>query len=182
MRRINRSTWTLICVGIVCIGGIVWWWTTYQDASFVPRFAIEHTDIREGHFKDVKVESVQIDNKVCTSAVFDHCQFMYTKFKDTDFSRSEMTDTVILSFSVQDCNFEHANLQRSGWIDGQWKGCNLGFADLRGVNAKQLDIIDCDLHAANLDGIDLKGCRYDTATKWPPNFNPIDSGAVPLKW
>jgi len=51
-------------------------------------------------------------------------------------------------------------------------------ADLREADLRQADIRGCDFRGANLEHADLTDAIFDSATRWPPGFDPALHGAT----
>jgi len=59
-----------------------------------------------------------------------------------------------------------------------WAGLHLGDSDLSEARLCRVDLRGADLRDCQLDGTDLRLARYDSATRWPEDFDFRSSGAV----
>lgn len=79
----------------------------------------------------------------------------------------------------------------SRFVAGGRSGLSLRGRDLRGedlrdafldnVDLSDTDLRGVDLSGASLDGAHLLGARYDAATRWPADFDPVKRGAVRVR-
>lgn len=94
-----------------------------------------------------------------------------------DLSRASLKDSLLRGCDLTEARLDHADLTR---------------ADLREATLTGASLLETTLWQADLSGADLSSCRqmvmanlrrarFDTATRWPPGFEPISAGAIPMK-
>ena len=97
--------------------------------------------------------------------------------------------------NLSGCNLIRANLfgaimNRVNLHQANLRGANLGSARLRKANLRGAvmdsanligaDLRGANLQTANLQNADLTNSEFDSDTKWPSNFDPIEAGAILL--
>jgi hypothetical protein len=76
---------------------------------------------------------------------------------------------------------------RGAWLDNAFlNGMNLQGADLREADLRNATCTYADLRDANLQGANLQGARlyivkYNRATRWPEEVDPVARGAILLE-
>jgi hypothetical protein len=82
--------------------------------------------------------------------------------------RADLSFARLSTSDLTDANLTGANL----------RGAIMNEADLSGADLSGADLSFASLIGANLDGASLIGTKYDSATKWPVNFDPKAAGAI----
>ena len=81
-------------------------------------------------------------------------------------------------------NLSNVNLSNAKLTLASLSSTNLSGADLSGVNLDHVmlfsgpDMSGANLSRANLSGADLTGVTYDSATQFPPGFDPVEAGMI----
>ena len=89
---------------------------------------------------------------------------------------------------LRDANLHGANLSFARLSAADLTGAKLTAANLRGAHLNEADLSEADLSGADLsfagligadlDGAHLRSAKYDSATRWPEDFNPESAGAI----
>ncbi len=104
--------------------------------------------------------------------------------QDYDLGRSQavgpeadLTEADLKGIELADADLHKAILTRAHLEGANLSEADLSGADLREAHLSGTNLIGADLRRAILTGADLSGAKYDYATKWPRDFDPVKAGA-----
>ncbi len=101
-----------------------------------------------------------------------------SKCVKTWFSLADLTQADLREADLSNAHFTGAKLSKARLRGASLMGASLEGADLQGADLELCDLRGVDLSRARLGGVRLLGARYDLATRWPINFEPLLHGAV----
>ncbi len=136
--------------------------------------ATEHApDWLGGDLRDAVLDDIEFDGGVTgpdtslAGASLKRCDFYWLLAHDMDFAGADLEDCVFRGCALSAANFTGARLVRTRFAKD-----NLGGrTDLSGAN----------LAGALIVGADFRGAEYDTATQFPPRFDPAAYGLCKAK-
>ena len=82
---------------------------------------------------------------------------------------------------LQDGSLRSARLDNACLNDLNLRGADLSEADLRNATLTYTDLRDANLKGANLQGARLYLAKYNQATLWPEDVDPMTRGALRLE-
>jgi uncharacterized protein YjbI with pentapeptide repeats len=127
------------------------------DDARLDRADLRYADLGEASLVRAKLNGVNLDAAALTP--------------DVDLSRADLSNASAradLSFAVLfKANLVGIRLAPANLQGADFTGADLQFADLRGANLRGANLVSAvNLHQAK----DLSLVRYDSSTRWPPNF------------
>jgi uncharacterized protein YjbI with pentapeptide repeats len=103
-------------------------------------------------------------------------------------SGKDMHGSLLTGADLSSADLRGANLSFARLSASDLTGADLTAANLRGAHLNEADLSEADLSGAdlsfagligaNLNGASLIGTKYDSATKWPEDFDFRHSGAI----
>jgi uncharacterized protein YjbI with pentapeptide repeats len=131
-----------------------------------PGTVLEGADVRDAHWRGVRLRGV----------TFRQCRLGLADLRGAD-----LTDCRFVRCDLVEACLDHACLARTTWIDVSLYDGGLFSADLRRATLIRVDLCDCSLGWARLDGADFTRCDperlepaesiYDRFTRWPAGFD-----------
>jgi phosphoribosylglycinamide formyltransferase-1 len=125
---------------------------------------VEEVDLRRANFAHCEVEVLVLSDADLRGADFTGADLYWTYMY-----RSNCEGSTFRGARLAGVALEEANLRGVDFRDAYLSYDNLGGAT---------SVEDSDLTGAQLDGADLRGCRYSTQTIFPDGFDPDRSGMV----
>lgn len=108
--------------------------------------------------------------------------------REHDLRRADLRGWTLVDVDLSEVDLSHARLRRADLQDASLARARLDYADLSGANLRGADLdgvtfLETDLGGADLRGVDLRragqlpmanlrGCKTDQTTRWPPDFDP----------
>jgi uncharacterized protein YjbI with pentapeptide repeats len=153
-------------------------------------------------FDDKALDGANFEDAVLTGAHFQHASLKGANFKEADvtdawftgadLTNADFTNAIMGKFTYfAESNLNGAKMAGIEFKGGQFYNCKMqgtdlrntkGLRDLRGVDMRGADLRGANLikgtEPAGIDGIKLKGAKYDSRTRWPEGFDVEGSGAV----
>lgn len=145
------------------------------------------------HFVQAQLESINLEQKKIydvelIKANLRNVNFENASLNQSDFRESSIANANFKFASINNVNFSHANLQDSKFslailTNVKFIGACLKNTSLYCAELKEVDFSYADLRSAYMSGIDLSEVNlqkafYDTNTKFPPEFNPVQAGMI----
>jgi hypothetical protein len=105
-----------------------------------------------------------------------------------DLRRADLRGWALAGVDLSEVDLSHARLRRADLQGASLARARLDYADLSGADLRGADLdgvtfLETDLGGADLRGVDLRhagqlpmanvrGCKTDQTTRWPPGFDP----------
>ena len=140
--------------------------------------------------------SAEFDNVDLRQSIFQGADLSHTKISGSNLSQADLRGVNLERADFNDANLEDANLDSANLSEASLKsnnlqGANLGQALLQGAdlseaclqnanlslaNLAQATLVGADLSTANLDRAILTNAVYNTSTRLPEGFDPVQAG------
>jgi hypothetical protein len=124
--------------------------------------------------RDAVAAGMRLRNADLRGAKLDRMKLGGRDFKGADLTRAVLTRSELSEARLSSACLDHADLSE----------CDLRNADLTGASLTEASLWRADLRGANLEACaslvmaNLRGARYDGATRWPADISPTAMGAV----
>ncbi|QDU31871.1 Serine/threonine-protein kinase B [Anatilimnocola aggregata] len=140
----------------------------FEDANlFLTRFA--NAVVAKANFQNADLTSSTFNGAEAAGADFRDATFKAVSMQSADLSGAIFAGTDLGNISFQSSKLRGANLRGCQGIGDVLKA-DLRESDLRGA------VFTCTLYY--MEGVKLKGAKYDKSTRWPKGFDVAASGAV----
>ena len=93
-----------------------------------------------------------------------------------------LVEADLIGADLRGANLRGANLAEACLEGAGIEGSNLSGADLRGAILAEACLEWTDLSGADLSGAALREALYNKKTVWPDGFDPVQAGAILVKW
>lgn len=110
------------------------------------------------------------------------------RLREHDLRRADLRGWALADVDLSEVDLSHARLRRADLQGASLARARLDYADLSGADLRGADLdgvtfLETDLGGADLRGVDLRragqlpmanlrGCKTDQTTRWPPGFDP----------
>lgn len=138
-------------------------------------------------FSEADFTYAEIKNCDFRSTFFARSRFLVAKIHGTDFSGSDLSNAYFTGASISGCDFTEAKLSGSSFDRANITSVVFDHAQL----ADPSHLLVAIFSNTRLSGVDFStaqgtefavftGASYDKSTKWPPTFDPVKAGAIPI--
>jgi uncharacterized protein YjbI with pentapeptide repeats len=138
---------------------------SYSNDSNVPTLRIRSSDVQ------------------AAITVISHLQPDPNDIIGFELSQVDLRKADLIGSNLRGANLSHSNLQGADLREADLREANLSFVNLQGADLSRAKLqrvllFDADLGGAMIRDADLTEARFNHATRWPQDFNPVTVGAI----
>ena len=145
-------------------------------------------DVAHATLTGARLSGVSLHAAVLESQCMCGADFSLTDLRSAVFSLACADGSQFIKANLSNLSGERCSFRGANFFGARLNGAFLVGADLTGASLAEAELFGTRFAGALLSGADLFHCDlseadlqlalYDEATRWPPNFNPIEAGAV----
>jgi len=141
------------------------------------RATMRNTVLTEADLRGATLRGVDLSEADLHFAIYDSATVWPTGFTPQETEAigpgATLRKALLSGIDLSGCDLSDATLIRADLSHARLAKANLTRANLRAADLK-----GADLSGAQLQETNLKDARFDEATQWPGDFNPVAAGAV----
>ncbi len=140
------------------------------------------------------LENLKIFGSQLTGLNLENAVLPHLDLSGTDLLQANLQNATLIEANLSNSQLIYANLQKAFLEKANFQGADLKLANLKDAQLYQANLSGANLYRANFNGTNLSGANlqgvknieqanfyrtiYDINTKFPPQFNPEENGAL----
>ena len=143
---------------------------SFENNSFLDldfhRAVLSGVNMSHSKIINCTLRNAELNNALCVGTHFSQSSLIMIDAQFANFENAVMKDIQIIG-----AKFEEAIL----------KGANFNGSDIGHACFKKAVLLDAELLCNRIDQASFEGAVYNSATKWPEGFNPLEYGAIEIQ-